>query len=116
MLRVLLIPALAALAALACSCAPLENMRAKEWRWEAAEPAGAAGAAAGASLPRVRVLVAPEFRELMQRLEPRYEAEAQVDLELVFGAALDVRGAEDQLILTTARAGAGRGPDLLLLE
>jgi ABC-type molybdate transport system substrate-binding protein len=108
----LLIPLLALLAAGAlAACVPLQNLRAEEWRWAAAEPEPGPGPLD--SGPRVRVFVAPEFRELMLRLEPRYEAEAGVDLELVFDAHLDLRAAEDQLILRAAR---GAAPDLLLLE
>ena len=111
----LLILALVLLAAGAlAACAPLANMRAEEWRWAAADPEPGAGPPASA--PRVRVFVAPEFAELMRRLEPRYEAEAGVDLELVFDAHLDLRAAEDQLILRVARGGRGAAPDLLLLE
>lgn len=108
----LLIPLLSLLSAAALgACAPIQNFRAEEWRWAPADPEPQAAALAAG--PRVRVFVAPEFAELMRRLEPRYEAEAGVDLELVFDAHLDLRSAEEQLILRSTR---GAAPDLLLLE
>lgn len=106
---------LLALAAITiCACAPIRNMQAGDeaWRWAPAEPGPAAADPLNAG-PPVRVFVAPELRQLMERLEPRYEALAGVDLQLVFDAHLDTRAAEDQLIL---RATRGEAPDLLLLE
>lgn len=130
MIRSLRIPILAALGAAAGAlgalgalgvvgvvgvggCAPIENYRAEEWRWAAADPEPVSGGPLDGG-QRVRVFVAPELADLMRRLEPRYEAATPgVDLEVVLSADLDVRASEEQFV---RRINAGAACDALLSE
>ncbi|MFG0285620.1 MAG: molybdate ABC transporter substrate-binding protein [Phycisphaerales bacterium JB039] len=95
-----------------CACARLEYPQSDDWRWPVAEPPPPEAPLDAER--HLRIFAAPEFRDLLRRLERRYEAAAPgVDVQLVFDADLAARSAEENLL---RRINAGVPCDLLITE